>query len=111
MKLLTPEQLKVTPVFFDSDNSNAAKRTVRWILLVNRVVTPVNMVVACNAIIQSVSISPIGAKVSLQSGSSRLGPTTWQSEIDSPVWGPTAPFLATVLYRGSEEIVCSFNPR
>jgi hypothetical protein len=45
MKLLTPEELKVTPIFSDADNSNAAIRTVRWILLVKKVVTPVRMVV------------------------------------------------------------------
>jgi hypothetical protein len=31
MKLLTPEQLKVTAVFFDADNSNAVVRKARWI--------------------------------------------------------------------------------
>ena len=110
MKLLTPEALKITPVFFDNDTSNAVVWKSRWILLTNKTVTPVSMVVSCNAVLDSVDVSPIGGTM-MGSAGNKLGPSAWGSNIQSPAWAPTAPLLARVSHRGRDSIVCSFNLR
>lgn len=111
MKLLTPEQQKTTPIYFDNNSStNVAIRTARWILLTNKPVTPVRMIIQCDKYLQSASAGPI-AGVMLGSGSNRLTSYAWENNIQSPAWTPTLPFLATVSYRGGEEITCSFVVR
>jgi hypothetical protein len=107
MKLLTPEAQKTTVIFFDRDDSNVAIRTTRWLLLTNKPITPVRMAVQCDAYIQSANIGPISSG-SMSSGPSRLGPNTWQTDIQSPAWTPTAPLMAIVHYRGGQDVTCGF---
>lgn len=112
MKLLTPEEQKTTPNFFDNNNStNVAIRTARWILLTNEALTPVRMVIQCDKYLESASAHPIGGGAMMGSGSSRLARNAWENNIQSPAWTPAQPFIATVSYRGDEQIVCSFVAR
>jgi hypothetical protein len=110
MKLLAPEEFKMTPVFFDEDYSNAVIRKARWILITNKLVTPVRMLIQCDKYLESAYSGPVSG-ASMGSGGNRLAPNVWSSEIQSPAWTPTLPFLATVSYRGGGDIVCSFTPR
>jgi hypothetical protein len=109
MKLLTPAELKVTPVLMDPVAPNPATTNTQWILLANKTVTPVRMVVSCTADIESVVVSPIGS--AFMGGSGKLNSRSWETIIHSPAWSPTLPLQATISYKGKGDMACSFNPR
>ena len=76
-KLLIPEDLKITPVHVDTDISKAPTKTTRWVLLVNKIVTPVRMVVSCNVGINEAHITP-ASRVSMGGGTLRIAPNTFR---------------------------------
>jgi hypothetical protein len=50
MKLLTPVAQKITPVFLDRgepESENVAVRTMRWLVITNKVITPVHINAVC----------------------------------------------------------------
>ena len=109
LKLLTPVAQKTTVVFFSEDDSKTPAEA-RFLLLTNQPVTPVDMVVQCNASLESVMVGPVG-KAMMGGGNQRLGPNVQEATVDSPAWTPTVPFMATISYYRGGSIVCSFNLR
>ena len=111
IKLLTPSEQKTTVLFFDKEDKNEIK-TVRFLLLTNKSVTPVNMRVVCNAYLETAMIGPIGSgNMSMGAGPARLAPNAFDLSVESPAWTPTTPFVAIVHYGGDKDIMCSFVPR
>ena len=108
--LLTPEPQRITPVFLDYQDTAAGRQT-RWLVLVNKTLTPVDLVVRCTTDLESVNIIMPGAAV-ITGGGDRLTRTEWQYRITSPAWSPTSPLLATVSSTVKQpNTVCSFNLR
>jgi hypothetical protein len=114
LRLLIPAETKVTPIVFDADNTNAAIRVIRWLLIINKQVPP-HLNVACPEgvnYMQSATMRIIGGPgVVLGGGGGRLGPTAWEINEGNGTWSPENPLLLTIEYRGLEQIACSFIPR
>jgi hypothetical protein len=112
MKMLAPEQEKLTVLSFDDDSSgNVAIKRNRWILLINKPVTPAKMIATCNRYIESMSASVIGSP-NMQTGAGRLSSNTWEVDILSPAWTSTTPIIVSVSYRGSDtDLTCQFGHR
>ncbi len=112
--LLKPVELKVTPVMFDSDNTNVAIRTMRWLVMINQARQP-HLVIACSqgvTYMQSATLRIIGgSNAILGGGGGRLGTNAWELNQGSGTWAPENPLLISVEYRGSDEAACSFAPR
>jgi hypothetical protein len=109
--LLRPEPERMTALVLDSDFASTDVRRTRWLLLINRTTTPVNLVTACEGVeIESVDVHVVGTSI-MAGGSSRLTQNMWQTNITMPAWGPTSPLIDTIQYHGTENSVCSFNRR
>ena len=109
MKLLTPEPPKTTILPIDvADNRDPALKSTRFILLTNKTITPVRVVISCDAYIERVSLLPIGSAV-LGGGGTRFSDRIFQSMIQSPAWTPSQPILATVEHHKEDSPKCSFG--
>jgi hypothetical protein len=114
LKLLTPVATKITPVVFDQEQKGVITRTVRWIVLSNKLLTPIHFNTVCDqgvAEIYSVNTRVLGGgNAILNGGSGRLAPTAWETRRDG-TWSPENPLFVTIEYRGLQDIACSFTPR
>jgi hypothetical protein len=102
-----PAVQKITPIFFDKDESKSPS-TARFLLLTNKDVSPVAMQINCNGSLESVSLASLGGGPRGSTEPSRLAPNSFEIEISTPAWTPTAPIMATVFYYRTD-IVCSFS--
>jgi hypothetical protein len=109
MKLLTPEPMKITPVVLDNETISELKK-VRWLVIVNKTITPVQMNVVCNKPIENGSVWIVGTGI-LGGGAGNIAPQVLGVNISTPAWSPTSPLLVTMSYRGADDIVCSFQLR
>lgn len=111
MKLLSPEPLKITPLVFDNDVNDPNLKKVRWLVLTNRIVTPVQMNVACDQDVErGASVWIVGAGI-LGGGVDRIAPRVLGVNIATPAWSPISPLLVSMSYKGSNNIACSFAIR
>ena len=112
LKGLMPEPRRVTPLILDSDvTTNEMNKRARWIVLVNKTLTPIRFNVECNNRLNDVQLATIPeGPIGFRSG--RLNDRAWQFELITPAWGPTSPLLITTTWRGGigNDLVCSFNP-
>jgi hypothetical protein len=63
LKLLAPVAMKITPVVFDQTSQGVVTRTVRWIVMTNKSLTPVHLNTICSqgmSEIYSVSVTILG---------------------------------------------------
>lgn len=111
LKLLTPEPFKIVPLVLEPASGGIEKQNVKFLLLTNRTVTPVNLVVTCRRRLLSASLSPIGAGSIMLSGPARLTDTQFQLSLDSPAWGPETPIIVSLSYFGDSNNTCSFDER
>jgi hypothetical protein len=103
LKLLTPEAEKMSVLSLDNDSGdNVAVHKSRWILLINKTLTPAKMVVSCNRVVESMTASVVGSP-NMTNGSTRLAPNAWESDVLSPAWTTTNAMLISVSYRGSTD--------
>jgi hypothetical protein len=113
MKLLTPEPQKATPIWFDRHGDGTLTQN-RWIVLINKTITPVDLFIACNKDLESVGVSVIGVGTMI-GGGGRLSRTQWEYRFTSPAWGPTSPIFVTISSHpdqtGDNAASCSFTPR
>lgn len=115
MKLLTPVEQKITPVFLDQDFETLATRKMRWLVVTNKVITPVHVVANCTqgvTYMNSADLSILGGgSTGIQMGNEngRLSSSQW--ELKEPgSWSPESPLLVTIKYIGQQSVVCGFNP-
>jgi hypothetical protein len=109
MKLLTPEALKTTPLVFDNETVGEIKK-VRWLVIANKTITPVQMNVSCDKPLEDGSVWIVGSGL-LAGGAGKVGPQVLGVNISTPAWSPTSPLLITMSYRGGGDIACHFALR
>ena len=107
MKLLTPEEQKITPLILHSDQTH---KTIEWIALINKTIQYPRIVVACNRPVVSADLQMVGGTGSL-GGPIRLSQFAWEIQITEPPWSPIHPFYAKLAYSGDIGIGCSFTLR
>ncbi len=108
MKFLTPEPLKTTPLVLDNDTTNQADKKIRWLLLVNKTVTPVRILVPCNRPLgNQASVWILGTGV-MGGGAAKVSPNALEVDISTPAWSPISPMVISMSYRGDNDISCSF---
>ncbi|HEU5458776.1 MAG TPA: hypothetical protein VFU68_09180, partial [Terracidiphilus sp.] len=110
LKLLAPEPLKVVPLLLEPGNGGMEMQHVEFLLLTNRVITPINLVVSCQDRIADLNASIVGSGVTA-GGSSRISKNQFQVNISSPAWGPEAPMIISMSFIGYSDNPCSFNER
>lgn len=111
LKLLAPDPMKVTPIVLEPPTgSGIGVHNMKWLVLVNRTITPINLAVVCQRGFESgqASIAGSGTRIG---GASKVTDTQYQVNISSPAWGPQSPLIFEMSYYGSEDNACSFVPR
>jgi hypothetical protein len=88
---------------------NREAKTVKWIVLTNRVVTPLRMPVGCDGGVTQTRASIIGAGVQ-HGGSSKISGNKWEISIGFPAWGPSSPLLIEITHVAAEHGPCTFGP-
>lgn len=83
LKLLTPETQKITPLVLQDETTNTTDHKAKFLVLTNKVITPVRMIVGCNRPIKEGSASILGSGV-MTGGASNQSPTVLGVSIDSP---------------------------
>jgi len=109
MKLLTPEPLRITPLVFDNETASEIKK-VRWLVVTNKTITPVQMNVVCSRPFEDGSVWVVGSGM-MGGGASKIAPQVLGIGVSTPAWSPTSPLLVTMSYRGDNDLACSFVPR
>lgn len=112
LKLLTPQVQKTTVLYLDEDHTQIP-HVVRFILLTNKPVTPVDMNIQCNRMMDDARLEALETgRKELGTGPVRLARNEFTVNVIGPSWTPTGPFLATIKYEGeSEGLECSFDLR
>ena len=110
MKLLTPEERKITARVLHSDNEGKSEKTIEWIALINKTIEHPTIVVSCNRPLLSANLGIAGGHLSMGQ-ERRLSQNAFAIEIVSPPWSPTYPFYAKLSYIGDIGIGCSFDLR
>jgi hypothetical protein len=104
-----PVAQKTTVLFLDSDDKQTP-RIIRWILITNEPITPVNMDVQCNRLVDAAVLEAIGTAGQMGAGPVKLAPNLMRFSISSPAWIPNGPLLAIVKYEGdSKDMLCKFQ--
>jgi hypothetical protein len=111
LKLLSPEPFKIVPIVLNPANTSIGEQHVKWLLLTNKTTTPVNLIVACNKRLTSISAEVIGGGAMLSGGNTKLSDNTYKINISSPAWGPNTPIVLELSYIGDQNITCGFNER
>jgi hypothetical protein len=99
LKLLTPTELKTTPLVLHSDEGDRPEKTIEWIIVANKSVDHPRMLIQCNRPLTSALITIVGTGTT-SSGPTRISQNAWQQDIISPAWGPTDPMYAKLSYTG-----------
>ena len=104
------EQLKITALFRGYSRETNNLRRAEWLVLSNKIVTPVTLLMSCNRELASAKLSSEASRVAF-TGETKISATQWELSMSAPVWGPTAPLSAVAEYSGEEEIYCTFTSR
>jgi hypothetical protein len=109
--LLAPEPFNIVPIILEPSNNGVGIQHVKWLLIVNKTITPVHLIVLCNKRPTSVSAEILGGGPQLSGGNQKL--TEYQHEINitSPAWGPKTPMVLDLSYNGDQNMVCQFQER
>jgi len=107
MKLLTPEEQKISALIFHSDQKN---KVIEWIVLINKTIQYPRILVSCNQPVLSADLHMVGDTVSI-GGPVRVANNAWEIQIVDPPWSPMHPFYAKLSYAGDTPIGCSFTTR
>jgi len=110
LKLLTPEEMKIVPLVTDPPNAGIGEQHVKWLVLINKAVTPVNLLVQCQKRFVSASASILGSGI-MSGGTNRINDFQYQTNISTPIWSPESPLIYTMSYIGDQNNSCSFTQR
>jgi hypothetical protein len=83
-----------------------AKSVYEFIVLTNKLTTPVKLVVACDGEIVDLNSKLLGASGLMTGGLEKINQRQYLIGISSPAWTPSTPLLVTVY--SDKEIACSF---
>lgn len=116
MKLLTPEELKITAIVFDKKvGQSLPVNSYRILVMTNKTMVPVNLTVSCNMPIGSLTGYSIGDDDNehgvVIGGSGRLTDTVWGFGQTVPPWTPTRPLVLNLTWKGGSNMSCSINTR
>lgn len=107
IKFLAPTDQKTTSITFGSRTSPDGNRIVSYLLLTNKIVEPVHMKTKCDADISSVFLGSVGISgippAAIGYNSNAMSDGSWRTEVASPAWTPTAPYVAVVTFNGVPE--------
>jgi hypothetical protein len=103
VKLVTPEPLKITPLILEEKDNQT-----KFIVLVNKTVTPVNLILVCDQNITSASTWVLGQTI-MAGGTGVFASRLVQINIGSPAWSPISPLLVSVTHKENSTPTCSFN--
>lgn len=108
-----PDKLKTKALFIGwihgTEDPKRASFTGSWIVLTNRIVTPVLMTVTCDHPVVDVFGGPMEASATMSgSGRGQLAPGKFEIGVGSPAWTPTEPLLVTVR-TNSPKLNCDFT--
>jgi hypothetical protein len=109
MKLLTPQPFQLNVLLLDNEFTETSLRRTRWIIVTNKIVTPVLMQVSCNRDIERTYVWIIGSGIR-GGGEDRVTPRVFSINIVTPAWSPATPMLVSVWSKGDENIACIFHP-
>lgn len=111
MGLLAPEPMRITPLALDNESKDGIKK-IRWLVLVNKSVTPVQMNVICNKTLENEASVWIAGSGLLGGGANKVAPNVVGVNVSTPAWSATSPMLVSMSYRGDkDDLSCSFIPR
>ena len=110
LKLLVPEPFKIVPLLLEPASGCIEMQHIKWLLLTNKTVTPVNLVVACQKRFVSASASIVGSEI-LGGGASKVTDTEYQVNISTPAWSPESPMLFDMSFIGDQNNSCRFYER
>jgi hypothetical protein len=127
MKLLTPESQKITVLTWEDKVVNGTDHEASYLLLTNRIVTPVRIDGSCDVSITAISADPIGIGT-YSGGASVIGrspsPTSlrfnqqreqsrtqFSVSFSLPAWTPTSPIRMRVSYTSLRTAGCNFIVR
>jgi len=118
LDITKPERLKITTHFLgvvsDQQNPNIqAKFNGTYVVLTNKEVTPVRLMVTCDADLVDVSTKILGTGSMLVGGWGGKGVTRSHKQygigIVSPAWTPNGPLLVTIFTNDPNAGLCSFE--
>lgn len=99
-----PEQRTTALVIGTSTSPDGLSRTVNYLLLTNKDVEPVHMKTKCDADVALADMGSIGVSglppFGFGNSSHPTNDGSWEIDIASPAWTPTAPFMATIQFSG-----------
>jgi hypothetical protein len=107
LKLLTPEPFKIVPLVLEPANQGVGVQHVKWLVLVNRTVTPVNLHVGCQKRFVSASASILGSGM-ISGGTAKITDYLYQVNISTPAWSPESPLIFEMSFSGDSNNACSF---
>ena len=95
----------------DNEEKDGIKK-VRWLVLTNKTITPVQMNVVCNKVLEGgASVWIVGSGM-LGGGAGKMAPNIIGVNIATPAWATSSPLLVSMSYRGKEDdLTCSFQLR
>jgi|SRR5882724_10959342 len=110
IKLLAPEPFKLVALTLESADLGVGMKHVKWLVLVNKITTPTNLVVSCKRRFMDASASIVGSGI-LAGGTSKLTDHQYEVNITTPAWGPESPLIFDMSYIGDSNNPCTFVNR
>jgi hypothetical protein len=111
LKLLTPEGFNIVPIVLEGTKASIDEQHIKWLLLTNKTITPVNLVVTCAKRLTSISAEVIGGGPALSGGNEKFSDVQYEINISSPAWSPKTPLILNVSYIGDQDMTCRFDER
>jgi len=110
IKRLAPVPFQETVILL-SDTGSELNHSVEWLILSNKVITPITLAVTCNRPITGGDIAVLGGGGTMGSSVDMVGKNSLKITVDSPAWTPRSPLRVTVTYIGIADLQCAFFPR
>jgi hypothetical protein len=126
LKLLTPEEEKLTVLTWE-DKANNTEHEASYLLITNKVVTPVNITGSCDVPLSAISAIPLSHVAGGgYSGGARIIPSNrpyvplfygaqlgseFSIGFSTPAWSPNSPIRMDVSYISTRTATCKFTVR
>lgn len=108
LKLLIPEAQQTTPLVLDEPSGTGPEWRMRWLLMTNKIVTPLTMIVRCNQPLSTLDFAPVGTDT-MVGAPGRISQDAYQLFMSLPAWDKNSPLVVTMTYRGKADLACEFS--